>query len=174
MPVSINDNDPITYNFLKTFFMLEKVNTLYPRSGNTTPGIVLFDSGSGKTVGNQLEHIDSNDHIQTTDNILSGLNWIDRTQKRVCQITILGYLVEHFPLELIFPKENIPKPPPQSMACFIKVQGNHGRKHWISNITKEDTKSLQLILLGLNYHKYFPTLFHLSNSHNLSKNNVVT
>ena len=50
-----DDNEPITHNFLKTFFCLEKANAMTPNTDQTTPVLVLFDCGSGKTVGNQLE-----------------------------------------------------------------------------------------------------------------------
>ena len=49
MAVSNNDNEPITHHFLKTFFMLEKVNAIDPQTGNTTQAIVLFDAGNGPT-----------------------------------------------------------------------------------------------------------------------------
>ena len=47
-----DDNEPITHNFLKTFFRLEKANALIPNTNETTPVLVLFDCRSGKTVGN--------------------------------------------------------------------------------------------------------------------------
>ena len=69
----------------KTFFRLEKVNALVPNSNETTPILILFDCGSGKTVGNDIEHLDGFENQHSTDIILSSLNGIDRTQKRVCE-----------------------------------------------------------------------------------------
>ena len=71
----------VTYNFAKTFFRLEKVNALIPNSNETTPVLILFDCGSGKTVRNQVEHLDGFKNPQSTNIILSSLNGIDRTKK---------------------------------------------------------------------------------------------
>ena len=42
------------------------------------------------------------------------------------------------------------------MECFRKGMSTKGRTKWIEKITQEDINSLPLILLGLNYQKYFP------------------
>ena len=60
-----NDNTPITHNFLKTYFELEKVKAIVPNSNKKSPVLVLFDGGSGKTVGNQLEDLDGFETLQT-------------------------------------------------------------------------------------------------------------
>ena len=91
-----DDNAPITLNFLKTFFRLEKANALIPNANETTTVMVLLDCGSGKTVGNQLESLDENESMKTTDITLSSLNGIDRSQKRVCKITLVSDLGEKF------------------------------------------------------------------------------
>ena len=53
-----SDNTPITHNFLKTYFELEKIKAIVPNTDKTTPVLVLFDGGSGTTVGNHLEELD--------------------------------------------------------------------------------------------------------------------
>lgn len=97
MAISNNDNSPVSHNFLKMFFRLEKVNDMIPNTNENTPILVLFYYGSSKTVGNQQEHLDSYDDIQATDIILCSLNGIDRSQKRVCKITILGHSGKQIP-----------------------------------------------------------------------------
>ena len=62
--------------------------------------LVLFYCGSGKTVGNEIEHLDGFKNPQTTDIVLSSLNGIDRTQKRVCEITLVGSTSKQFPKRL--------------------------------------------------------------------------
>ena len=52
LAIKNEDNPIVTYNFAKTFFRLEKVNAMLPDSNETTPVLILFDGGSGKTVGN--------------------------------------------------------------------------------------------------------------------------
>ena len=52
--------------------------------------LILFDCGSGKTVGNHVESLDGYEHMKTTDIVLSSLNGEDRTEKRISQISILG------------------------------------------------------------------------------------
>ena len=42
------------------------------------------------------------------------------------------------------------------MDCFKKGMGQRGKSRWIEKITEEDINTLPLILLGLNYQKYFP------------------
>ena len=42
------------------------------------------------------------------------------------------------------------------MDCFKKGMSQKGKTKWIEKITQEDINSLPLILLGLNYQKYFP------------------
>ena len=156
LAIKNDENQIINYNFAKTFFRLEKVNALVPNSNETTPVIILFDCGSGKTVGNNIESLDGFENPHSTDIVLSSLNGIDRTQKRVCEVTIVGAEGEQFPIEVIIPADSIPKPPPQSMNGFKRNMGQKGKTHWIENITEEDINTLPIILLGLNYQKYFP------------------
>merc|ERR1712240_512543 len=120
LAIKNDDNQVANFNFAKTFFRLEKVNVLVPNSNETTPVIILFDCGSGKTVGNDIEHLDGFENPHYTDIILSSLNGIDRTQKRVCELTIVGTSGEQFPIEVIIPADLIPKPPIQNMDCFKK------------------------------------------------------
>ena len=64
---------------------------------------------------------------------------------------------EIFPLEVIIPKEEIPKPAPQNMRCFSKKPDNPKSKiRWIEKVTQQYIDTLPLILLGLNYQNYFP------------------
>ena len=42
------------------------------------------------------------------------------------------------------------------MDCLKKYQGGKGKARWIEKITEQDVYTLPLILLGLNYQKYFP------------------
>ena len=129
-----DDNEPITHNFLKTFFRLEKANALILNTNETTRVLVLFECGSGKTVGNQLESLDENESMKTTDITLSSLNGIDRSQKRVCKITLVSDHGEKFPLEVIIPKEEIPKPTHQSMKCFSKKPDNPKSRFKLSKL----------------------------------------
>ena len=71
-----SDNTPITHNFLKTYFELEKIKAKIPNSYKTTPVLVLFDGGSGTTVGNHLEDLDEYKTQQTKNIILSSLNGV--------------------------------------------------------------------------------------------------
>ena len=80
---------PLTHNFLKTYFELEKVKTMIPNTDKTTPVLVLFDRGSGTIVDNHLEKLDGFETQQTKNIILSSLNGVDRAQKRVCKVTLV-------------------------------------------------------------------------------------
>ena len=71
-------------------------------------------------------------------------------------MTLVGASGKQFPIEVIIPSDSIPKPPTQSMNCFKKGMSQKGKTKWIERITQEDMSSLPLILLGLNYQKYFP------------------
>ena len=144
------------FHFLKTFFRLEKANALISNTDQTTPILVLFDCRSGKTVGNQLKCLDENEIMKTTDIMLSSLNDIDRSQKRVCKITLVSDKGEKYPLEVIIPKEEIPKTAPQSMNCFKKPENSKSKIKEIEKVTQQDIDTLPLILVGLNYQKYFP------------------
>ena len=95
---------------MKKFFELEKIKAKIPNSDKTTPVLVLFDGGSGTTVGNHLEELDGFETKQTKNIILSSLNGVDRAQKRVCKVTLLGQEDEEIPLEIVVPSELIPKP----------------------------------------------------------------
>ena len=92
--------------------MLEKVNAVDPKTNLATPVIILCDTGCRKTVGNNIEHLDTFDHTKNTDIILSSLNGVDNTVKRVCRLELMGTHNEILPIDLIVPKEQIPKPPP--------------------------------------------------------------
>ena len=145
-----------THNFLKTYFELEKVKAMIPNSDKTTPVLVLFDGDSGTTVVNHLEELDGFETQQTKNIILSSLNGVDRAQKRVCKVTLLGQDDEQIPLDIVVPSELIPKPGAQSMEEFHQTQRGRAKTKWVDPITKDDIDNLPLILLGLNYRKYFP------------------
>merc|ERR1711895_318327 len=139
LAIKNDDNQIINYNFAKTYFRLEKVNVLVPNSNETTPVIILFDCGSGKTVGHNIEHLYGFENPHYTDIILSSLNGIDRTQKRVCELTIVGTSGKQFPIEVIIPADFIPKPPIQNMDCFkSQMKSQKGKKYWIEQITEND------------------------------------
>ena len=140
----------------KTYFELEKVKAKVPNSDKTTPVLVLFDGGSGTTVGNHLEELDEYETQQTKNIILSSLNGVDRAQKQVCKVTLLDQNDEQIPLDIVVPSELIPKPGAQSMEEFHKTQRARAKTKWVEPISKEDIDNLPLILLGLNYRKHFP------------------
>ena len=56
----------------------------------------------------------------------------------------------------MIPSKSIPKPAAQSMEGFRQYIRQRGKDKWVDSITKEDINSLPLILVGLNYRKYFP------------------
>ena len=151
-----SDNTPITHNFLKTYFELEKIKTIVPYSDKTAPFLVLFDGGSGTTMGNHLEELDGFETQQTKNIILSTLNGVDRAQKRVCKVTLVDNNDDKIPLEVVVPSELIHKPGAQSMEDFQKHQKHRAKTNWVDPVSKEDIDNLPLILLGLNYRKYFP------------------
>ena len=74
----------------------------------------------------------------------------------MCKVTLLGQGNEKIPLDIVVPSELIPKPGAQSMEDFQKSQKFRTKKKWVDPISKEDIDTLPLILLGLNYRKYFP------------------
>ena len=93
---------------------------------------------------------------KTKNIILSSLNGVDRAQKRVCKVTLLGQNDAKIPLDIVVPSELIPKSGAQSMEDFQNSQKFRTKKKWVDPISKEDIDTLPLILLGLNYRKYFP------------------
>ena len=136
---------------------MEKIKAKVPNSDKTTPVLVLFDGGSGTTVGNHLEDLDEFETQQTRNIVLSSLNGVDRAQKRVCQITLIGENDKEIPLNVVIPSELIPKPSAQSMEEFRQDQSKRNKYvKWVDPITKDDIDNLPLILLGLNYRKHFP------------------
>ena len=94
-----SDNTPITHNFLKTYFELEKVKAMVPNTDKTTPVLVLFDGGSGTTVGNHLEDLDGFETQQTKNIKMSSLNGVVRTKKRVCKVTLVDKIMRQFQLK---------------------------------------------------------------------------
>ena len=91
---------------------------MIPKTDKTTPVLVLFDGGSGTTLGNHLEKLDGFETQQTKNIILSSLNGVDRAQKRVCKVTLVDKDDEKIPLEVVVPSEFIPKPAAQSIEDF--------------------------------------------------------
>ena len=59
-------------------------------------------------------------------------------------------------MDVIIPNEEIPKPAPQSMECFINGESKKFKHSWIEQITQQDINTLPLILLGVIYQKLFP------------------
>ena len=103
-----------------------------------------------------MEDLDGYETQQTKNIILSSLNGVDRAQKRVCKVTLLGQDDEQIPLDIVVPSELIPKPGAQSMEDFHKTKKSRTKTKWVYPISKEDIDNLPLILLGLNYRKHFP------------------
>ena len=145
---------------LQKNFLMEKVLVNLPINGtkdHPTEIIIVYDSGSGRTVGNNIEYLDQSKVQRFTNLILSSLNGIDKSLKRVCEISILQNSLESCSLDIICPRDNIPKPPPQSMSVFKETQCHHRYKEkWISDITEEDLDNLPIILLGLSDIRNFP------------------
>ena len=139
---------------------MEKVLVNLPINGEKDHPIeiiIVYDSGSGRTVGNNIEYLDQGKVQQFTNLILSSLNGIDKSQKRVCEISILQNSLESCSLEVICPRDNIPKPPPQSMSVFREKQRHHRYKEtWVSDVTEKDLDNLPIVLLGLSDIKNFP------------------
>ena len=106
---------------LQTFFLMEKVLVHLPLNGakdQPTEIIVVYDSGSGRMVGNNIECLDQGKTQQFMNLILKSLNSIDKSQKRICEISIFKNSFESCSLELICPRDKIPTPSPQSMSIF--------------------------------------------------------
>ena len=80
----VSENNESKMN-LQTFFLMEKVLVDLPTKGiiketkETKEIILIYDSGSGRTVGNNIESLDQLKVQQFTDLVLSSLNGIDRS-----------------------------------------------------------------------------------------------
>ena len=96
----------------------------------------MFDGGSGTTVGNHLEGLDGFETQQTKNIILSSLNGVDRTQKRVCKVTLVDNNDDKIPLEVVVPSELIPKPGAQSMEDFQWHQRYRAKTSWVDPVSK--------------------------------------
>ena len=77
---------------------MEKVKAIVPNTDKTTPVLVLFDGGSGTTVGNHLKELDRFETQQRKNIVLSSLNGVDRAKKRVCKDTLLDKDMKKFHL----------------------------------------------------------------------------
>ena len=140
---------------IQTFFLMEKVLVTLP-NGGTTEVVLIYDLGSGRTVGNNIEKLDRLEIPKFTDLVLSSLNGIDKSRKRVCEINVnKQYGTCSF--EVICPQDKIPTPYPQSMSTFFKVRSNKYKNFWVNDITEQDLNTLPIILLGLSDIKLFPT-----------------
>ena len=119
--------------------------------------IVIYDSGSGRTVGNNIELLDQSKERQFTNLIISSLNGIDTSRKRVCELNIYQNIPGSCSFQVIVPRDKIPPLKPQSMSMFKeKLPCNRYKETWISDITEYDLKTLPLVLLGLTDIKHFP------------------
>ena len=89
--------------------------------------------------------------------ILTSLNGIDKSEKRVCKLSIFQNTPESCSFQVIVPHANIPKPPIQSMSAFKDKQpSNRYKETWVSDITEHDLNTLPIVLLGLTDIKHFP------------------
>ena len=73
----VSENNDYTMN-LQTFFLMEKVLVNLPTEG-TKEIILIYDSGSGRTVGNKIETLDHLKAPKFTDLVLSSLNGINKS-----------------------------------------------------------------------------------------------
>ena len=72
IPIMVVANDEQTDpNSQKTYFILEKINIDDLATGESVPAITLCDSGSGKTVANNVEHLDTFSEVKTINIVLS-------------------------------------------------------------------------------------------------------
>ena len=100
---------------LQTFFLMEKFLVNLPVNGakdQPTKIIVVCDLGSGRSVGNNIECLDQGKTQQITNLILKSLNGVDKSQKRICEISIFKNSFKSCSLEVICPRDNIPRPSP--------------------------------------------------------------
>merc|ERR1712240_877880 len=84
MRVSENNEYPMN---IQKFFLMEKVLINLPTVG-TKEIILIYDSGSGTSVGKKKESLDHLEIPKFTDLVLSSLNGYDKTRKRVCEISV--------------------------------------------------------------------------------------
>ena len=141
---------------VQTFFLMEKVFVNLPNVG-TKEIILIYDSGSGTSIGNKIESLDHLKVPKFTDLVLSSLNGYDKTRKRVCDINVRQKDWESScSFEVICPQDKIPTPQPQSMNTFCKVRSNKYKNFWVNDITEYDLNTLPVILLGLSDIKFFP------------------
>ena len=110
--------------------------------------ILIYDSGSGRSVGNKIESLDHITVPKFTDLVLSSLNGDDQSQKRVCEINVHQQTWDSCSFDVICPQDKIPTPYPQSMRTFQDVRSNRYKKYWVDDITEEDLNTLPIILLG--------------------------
>ena len=73
----VSENKDYTRN-LQTFFLMEKVLVNLP-TGGTKEIILIYDSGSGRTVDNKIESLDHLKVPKFTDLVLSSLNGIEKS-----------------------------------------------------------------------------------------------
>ena len=114
MPVSENNDSAMN---IQTFFLMEKVLVNLPTVG-TKEIILIYDSGSRRTVGNKIESLDHLKVPKFTDLVLSSLNGIDKSQKRVCEINVYQQTWDSCSFDVICPQDMILTPFPQSMKTF--------------------------------------------------------
>ena len=102
---------------------MEKVLVNLP-TGGTKEIILIYDSGSGRTVGNKIESLDHLKVPKFTDLVLSSLNGIDKSRKRVCEINVHQQTWDSCSFDVICPRDMIPTPFPQSMKTFQNICSN--------------------------------------------------
>ena len=155
-----NQKDSRAYD--KTYFQFEKANVINPKTNMIEKCLLLSDTGCGKTVGNGIEHLDHFPQETKTNIILSSLNGTDTSTKRICRIHLVGKDNQVLPMDVIVPRDNIPRPPVQSMRQFIKHEPKKNSAKssikWIDDVTQEDIDTLPIILVGLNNIKYHPEM----------------
>ena len=106
----VSENNESTMN-LQTFFLMEKVLVNLPTVG-TKEIILIYDSGSGRMVGNKIESLDHLKVPKFTDLVLSSLNGIDKSRKRVCEINVHQKTWDSCSFDMICPQDKIPTPYP--------------------------------------------------------------
>ena len=106
----VSENNDSAMN-IQTFFLMEKVLVNLPTVG-TKEIILIYDSGSRRTVGNKIESLDHLKVPKFTDLVLSSLNGIDKSRQRVCEINIHQKTWDSCSYEVICPRDIIPTPFP--------------------------------------------------------------
>ena len=107
---------------METYYLMEKVECRHPTTGFAEFVIIMYDTGTGHSVGKGVEPLDNNSDKKFTNVALDSLGGSEFGSKQVCKLHLNVDIGTPINVDVWVPWNSLPQPKPQDMYYFKKLQ----------------------------------------------------